>query len=112
MESSSQPLNDASNQIVDNDEQHADPIGDFKKQLEGIINTYGSATNLMEEQISILEKDEEILEEEITCNNEASNTENETTVEMLFERLGKKYFRCKCTLGVVKRKKNDINTIY
>ncbi|XP_017556559.1 beta-taxilin isoform X2 [Pygocentrus nattereri] len=61
MESSSV---DASDQVNGEEEQHVDPMEDFGRQLEDIINTYGSASRLMEEQIAILENEEEKLDEE------------------------------------------------
>ncbi|KAL6485976.1 hypothetical protein MHYP_G00053680 [Metynnis hypsauchen] len=61
MESSSV---DASDQVNGEEEQHVDPMVDFGRQLEDIINTYGSASSLMEEQIAILENEEEKLDEE------------------------------------------------
>ncbi|XP_055042408.2 beta-taxilin isoform X2 [Misgurnus anguillicaudatus] len=55
MEGSDQTTNE---QVNDREEQPVDPMEDFGQQLEDIINTYGSASSLMQEQISILENEE------------------------------------------------------
>ncbi|XP_028858413.1 beta-taxilin isoform X1 [Denticeps clupeoides] len=70
MESNSQPLPDPSVEpndpkLAQNGGDYTDPMEDFTQQLEDIINTYGSAAALMEEQISILETEEEKLAEEV-----------------------------------------------
>lgn len=65
MESGSQPSAGVSEQHSGQEEEKSvDPTEDFSRQLEDIINTYGSASSLMEKKISILEKDEEKLDEE------------------------------------------------
>ncbi|KAB5517273.1 hypothetical protein PHYPO_G00187760 [Pangasianodon hypophthalmus] len=95
MESSSQPSADASDQVSGLEEKPVDPMEVFSRQLEDIINTYGSACSLMEEKISILENDEEKLDEETTAKDLAATTgassspETEHTVSMLLKGLGK-----------------------
>ncbi|KAG9282590.1 beta-taxilin isoform X2 [Astyanax mexicanus] len=86
---------DASDQVNGREEQSVDPMEDFSRQLEDIINTYGSASSLMEEQIAILENEEEkpheeARPEEAATNVEASsNPEKELTAEKLLKGLGK-----------------------
>ncbi|MCI4395877.1 hypothetical protein PGIGA_G00197180 [Pangasianodon gigas] len=95
MESSSQPSADASDQVSGLEEKPVDPMEVFSRQLEDIINTYGSACSLMEEKISILENDEEKLDEETMAKDLAADTgassspETEQTASMLLEGLGK-----------------------
>ncbi|MCJ8750066.1 hypothetical protein PDJAM_G00195140 [Pangasius djambal] len=95
MESSSQPSADASDQVSGLEEKPVDAMEVFSRQLEDIINTYGSACSLMEEKISILENDEEKLDEETMAKDLAANTgassspETEQTASMLLEGLGK-----------------------
>ncbi|KAI7799960.1 beta-taxilin isoform X1 [Triplophysa rosa] len=55
MEGTDQTTNE---QVNGTEEMPADPMEDFSRQLEDIINTYGSASSLMQEQISILESEE------------------------------------------------------
>ncbi|XP_036437124.1 beta-taxilin isoform X2 [Colossoma macropomum] len=92
MESSSV---DASDQVNGEEEQPVDPIEDFGRQLEDIINTYGSASSLMEEQIAILENedeklDEEVGPEEVATSAEASGSpEEEPSAEKVLKGLGK-----------------------
>ncbi|KAK3506925.1 hypothetical protein QTP70_031217, partial [Hemibagrus guttatus] len=90
MESSSQP-SDAIEQVSDVEEKPVDPMEVFSRQLEDIINTYGSACSLLEEKISSLEKDEENLEEESTDANAvvSSDLETEPTASGLLEGLDK-----------------------
>lgn len=64
MESSDQTLESANEQVNGNEDQPEDPMEDFSRQLEDIINTYGAASNLMQEQISILESEEIKADEE------------------------------------------------
>uniref|UniRef100_W5KSX8 Taxilin beta n=1 Tax=Astyanax mexicanus TaxID=7994 RepID=W5KSX8_ASTMX len=86
---------DASDQVNGGEEQSVDAMEDFSRQLEDIINTYGSASSLMEEQIAILENEEEkpheeARPEEAATNVEASsNPEKELTGEKLLKGLGK-----------------------
>ncbi|XP_049336537.1 alpha-taxilin isoform X4 [Astyanax mexicanus] len=86
---------DASDQVNGGEEQSVDPMEDFSRQLEDIINTYGSASSLMEEQIAILENEEEkpheeARPEEAATNVEASsNPEKELTAEKILKGLGK-----------------------
>ncbi|XP_073709298.1 beta-taxilin isoform X2 [Garra rufa] len=61
MEGSDQNTNE---QVIGPEEQPVDPMEDFSRQLEDIINTYGTASSLMQEQISILESEEQKEEEE------------------------------------------------
>lgn len=93
MESSSQPSADASEQLSGlKEEKPVDPMEDFSRQLEDIINTYGSACSLVEEKISILEKDEEKVEVGLDANSEASSSpETEQTASMILEGLGKEH---------------------
>lgn len=70
MESRSQPAADAGEQAVGLEEK---PV-DFSQKLEDIIKEYGSACSLLEEKISILEKDEENLGEETRVTDQAANT--------------------------------------
>ncbi|XP_077076270.1 beta-taxilin isoform X2 [Siphateles boraxobius] len=59
MEGSDQTPESTNEQVdVNEDTQPEDPMEDFSRQLEDIINTYGAASSLMEEQISILESGE------------------------------------------------------
>ncbi|XP_058247974.1 alpha-taxilin isoform X1 [Hemibagrus wyckioides] len=90
MESSSQP-SDASEQVSSVEEKPVDPMEVFSRQLEDIIETYGSACSLLEEKISSLEKDEENLEEESRDANAvvSSNPETEQTASGLLEGLDK-----------------------
>lgn len=92
MESSSQPP-EPSEQVSDVEEKPVDPMEVFSKQLEDIINTYGSACSLLEEKISSLEKDEENLKEKSTApNSEVSRTpETEQSASVLLEGLGKEH---------------------
>lgn len=55
MEGSDQTTNE---QVNGTEEVPADPMEDFSRQLEDIVNTYGTTSNLMQEQISILESEE------------------------------------------------------
>ncbi|TRY81480.1 hypothetical protein DNTS_007239 [Danionella cerebrum] len=76
MEGSDQTEN-TNEQINGSEEEHVDPMEDFSRQLEDIINTYGSASSLMQEQISVLETEErkeeaERAEEEIGPKDAAS----------------------------------------
>ncbi|KAI4882106.1 hypothetical protein NFI96_000105 [Prochilodus magdalenae] len=86
---------DASDQVNGEEEKSVDPMEDFGKQLEDIINTYGSASSLMEEQIAILENEEEKVDdeaapEEVSTSTEASSSpEKEPTAEKLLKGLGK-----------------------
>ncbi|XP_034157930.2 beta-taxilin isoform X1 [Pangasianodon hypophthalmus] len=90
MESSSQPSADASDQVSGLEEKPVDPMEVFSRQLEDIINTYGSACSLMEEKISILENDEEKLDEETTAKDLAATTgASSSPVSMLLKGLGK-----------------------
>ncbi|XP_060770214.1 beta-taxilin isoform X2 [Neoarius graeffei] len=95
MESSSQPSADTGEQVSGLEEKPVDPMEVFSKQLEDIINTYGSACSLLEEKIAILEEDEEKLDEETMAKDLAANTgvcsspETEQTASMLLEGLGK-----------------------
>lgn len=95
MMSSSQSSADASEQVSGQEEKPVDPMEVFSRQLEDIINTYGSACSLMEEEISILEKAEEKLDEvaidkDSDVNSGASsNPETEQTASMILEGLGK-----------------------
>ncbi|KAF4092215.1 hypothetical protein AMELA_G00018230 [Ameiurus melas] len=88
MENSSQPSADISNQVSGLEEKPVDPMEVFNRQLEDIINTYGSACSLMEEKISNLEKDEENLDEEIMAKGVSSSPETEQTASVLLEGLG------------------------
>uniref|UniRef100_A0A672PT47 Taxilin beta n=1 Tax=Sinocyclocheilus grahami TaxID=75366 RepID=A0A672PT47_SINGR len=74
MEGSDQTSENANEQVNDPEEQPVDPMEDFSRQLEDIINTYGAASSLMQEQISILES-EEIKEEEAKADEEADPQE-------------------------------------
>ncbi|XP_072552068.1 beta-taxilin [Salminus brasiliensis] len=88
MESSSA---DSSDQVNGVEEQLVDPMEDFSRQLEDIINQYGSASSLMEEQIAILEDEEEKLDEEarpeeVATSVEASGSpEKDQTTEKLLK---------------------------
>ncbi|XP_017349295.2 beta-taxilin isoform X2 [Ictalurus punctatus] len=88
MENSSQPSADISNQVSGLEEKPEDPMEVFSRQLEDIINTYGSACSLMEEKISNLEKDEENLDEETMAKGVSSSPETEQTASVLLEGLG------------------------
>lgn len=100
MESSSQPSADPSEQLSVPEEKPVDPMDVFSRQLEDIINTYGSAHSLLEEKISILEKDEEKLDEETMLKDLAANAEGsssaetEQTASMALEGLGKEHALC------------------
>ncbi|XP_048063282.1 beta-taxilin isoform X1 [Megalobrama amblycephala] len=63
MEGSDQTSESANEQVDGSEEQLVDPMEDFSRQLEDIINTYGAASSLMQEQISILESEEKKQEE-------------------------------------------------
>lgn len=91
MENSSQPSADISNQVSGLEEKPEDPMEVFSRQLEDIINTYGSACSLMEEKISNLEKDEENLDEETMAKGVSSSPETEQTASVLLEGLGKEH---------------------
>ncbi|XP_060738625.1 alpha-taxilin isoform X1 [Tachysurus vachellii] len=90
MESSSQ-ASDSGEKVNSVEEKPVNPMEVFSKQLEDIINTFGSASSLLEEKISSLEKDEENLEEETTDANKvvSSNPETEQTASGLLEGLSK-----------------------
>lgn len=64
MEGSDQTSESANEQVNGPEEQPVDPMEDFSRQLEDIINMYGAASSLMQEQISILESEERREEEE------------------------------------------------
>ncbi|KAM9497053.1 beta-taxilin isoform 1-T1 [Clarias gariepinus] len=92
----SAPQLSASDQANCVEEKPVDPMEVFSRQLEDIINTYGSACSLMEEKISILqEEDEEKLYEETMAKDMDANTgtcsspETEQTASQLLEGLGK-----------------------
>ncbi|KAK1795953.1 hypothetical protein P4O66_008853 [Electrophorus voltai] len=89
MESSSQPSVNASDHVNGVEEQ--DPMEAFSRQLEDIISTYGSASSLMEEQISVLEKEDEKPEEEAAAEVVVASAEGgkESTAEKLLKGLGK-----------------------
>ncbi|XP_076873450.1 beta-taxilin isoform X2 [Brachyhypopomus gauderio] len=95
MESSSQPPANASDQVNTSDQvngvEEQEPMEDFSRQLEDIINTYGSASSLMEEQISILENKEEELEEETMVEDVVARADGgkESPAEKLLRGLGK-----------------------
>ncbi|XP_067273964.1 alpha-taxilin isoform X1 [Pseudorasbora parva] len=74
MEGSDQTSESANEQVDGNEEQLVDPMEDFSRQLEDIINTYGAASSLMQEQISILESEEKG-EEEVKADEEAEPKE-------------------------------------
>ncbi|XP_016324809.1 beta-taxilin-like isoform X1 [Sinocyclocheilus anshuiensis] len=74
MEGSDQTSENANEQVNDPEEQPVDPMEDFSRQLEDIINTYGAASSLMQEQISILESEEK-KEEEAKADEEADPQE-------------------------------------
>uniref|UniRef100_A0A672PQ76 Taxilin beta n=1 Tax=Sinocyclocheilus grahami TaxID=75366 RepID=A0A672PQ76_SINGR len=80
MEGSHQTSENANEQVNVPEEQPVDPMEDFSRQLEDIINTYGAASSLMQEQISILES-EEIKEEEAKADKEADPQEAGATPE-------------------------------
>ncbi|GAA6065537.1 beta-taxilin isoform X2 [Tachysurus ichikawai] len=90
MESSSQ-ASDSGEKVNSVGEKPMNPMEVFSKQLEDIINTFGSASSLLEEKISSLEKDEENLEKETTDANTvvSSNPETEQTPSGLLEGLSK-----------------------
>ncbi|XDV41500.1 hypothetical protein PO909_010365, partial [Leuciscus waleckii] len=87
MEGSDQTPESANEQANGNEEQPEDPMEDFGRQLEDIINTYGAASSLMEEQISILESDEKKADEEAEPK-EAAEKEQKTDKKLL-KSLGK-----------------------
>lgn len=96
MESGSQPSAGVSEQLSGlEEEKSVDPTEYFSRQLEDIINTYGSACSLMEEKISILEKDEERLDEETMYkgldnkSGPSSSPAAEQTASTVLEELGK-----------------------
>ncbi|XP_059354404.1 beta-taxilin isoform X1 [Carassius carassius] len=74
MEGIDQTSENANEQVNDPEEQPVDPMEDFSRQLEDIINTYGVASSLMQEQISILESEEK-KEEEAKADEEADPQE-------------------------------------
>ncbi|XP_051581125.1 beta-taxilin isoform X1 [Myxocyprinus asiaticus] len=78
MEGSDQTSENSTEQVSGTEEQPADPMEVFSRQLEDIINTYGSASSLMQEQISILETNEE---EEAKADEEAAPKEAEASPE-------------------------------
>ncbi|XP_066533459.1 beta-taxilin [Hoplias malabaricus] len=86
---------DASDQVNGDEKQAMDPMEDFGQQLEDIINTYGSASSLMEEQITILKNEEEKLEDEarpeelVTSEDASSSPEKKSTAENVLKGLGK-----------------------
>ncbi|XP_016393014.1 alpha-taxilin isoform X1 [Sinocyclocheilus rhinocerous] len=80
MEGSHQTSENANEQVNGPLEQPVDPMEDFSRQLEDIINTYGAASSLMQEQISILES-EERKEEEAKADKEADPQEAGATPE-------------------------------
>ncbi|XP_026993822.2 alpha-taxilin isoform X1 [Tachysurus fulvidraco] len=90
MESSSQ-ASDSGEKVNSVEEKPVNPMEVFSKQLEDIINTFGSASSLLEEKISSLEKDEENLEEKTTDANTvlSNNPETEQTASGLLEGLSK-----------------------
>ncbi|XP_026146498.1 beta-taxilin isoform X2 [Carassius auratus] len=80
MEGSDQTSENTNEQVNSPEEQPVDPTEDFSRQLEDIINTYGAASSLMQEQISILES-EERKEEEAKADKEADSQEAGATPE-------------------------------
>ncbi|XP_043075817.1 alpha-taxilin isoform X2 [Puntigrus tetrazona] len=95
MEGSDQTSENANEQVNGPEEQAVDPMEDFSRQLEDIINTYGAASNLMQEQISILESEEK-KEEEANADKEAGPQEagaspekEQTADKKLLKGLGK-----------------------
>lgn len=74
MEGSDQTSESANEQVDGSEEQLVDPMEDFSRQLEDIINTYGAASSLMQEQISILESEEK-KQEEVKADEEAEPKE-------------------------------------
>uniref|UniRef100_A0A8C2JAF3 Taxilin beta a n=1 Tax=Cyprinus carpio TaxID=7962 RepID=A0A8C2JAF3_CYPCA len=74
MEGSDQTSENTNEQVNEPEEQPVDPMEDFSRQLEDIINTYGTASSLMQEQISILESEEK-KEEEAKADEEADPQE-------------------------------------
>uniref|UniRef100_A0A8C2I3K0 Taxilin beta a n=1 Tax=Cyprinus carpio TaxID=7962 RepID=A0A8C2I3K0_CYPCA len=80
MEGCDQTSENPNEQVSCPEEQPVDPMEDFSRQLEDIINTYGAASNLMQEQISILEA-EERKEEEAKADKEANPQEAGATPE-------------------------------
>ncbi|KAI5627158.1 beta-taxilin isoform X2 [Silurus asotus] len=95
MEKNPPPSTDATDQVSGLEEKPVDPMEVFSRQLEDIINTYGSACSLMEEKIAILEKDEERLDEADKAKDSAvnpgvnGNPETEQVSGVLLEELGK-----------------------
>ncbi|XP_051511788.1 beta-taxilin-like isoform X1 [Myxocyprinus asiaticus] len=79
MEGSGQTSENTNEQVNGTEEQPTDPMEVFSRQLEDIINTYGSASSLMEEQISILETKERVEEEESKADEEAAPKEAEAS---------------------------------
>ncbi|XP_051955208.1 beta-taxilin-like isoform X2 [Xyrauchen texanus] len=80
MEGSGQTSENTIEQVNGTEEQPTDPMEVFSRQLEDIINTYGSASSLMEEQISILETKETMEgEEDIKADEEAAPKEAEAS---------------------------------
>jgi len=82
MEGSDQTLESANEQVNGIEEQPNDPMEDFSRQLEDIINTYGAASNLMQEQISILESEEKKADDN-TEPKEASEKEQKADKKLL-----------------------------
>ncbi|KAI5094364.1 beta-taxilin isoform X1 [Silurus meridionalis] len=95
MEKNPPPSTDATDQVRGLEEKPVDPMEVFSRQLEDIINTYGSACSLMEEKIAMLEKDEERLDEANKAKDLAVNPgvngspETEQMFGVLLEELGK-----------------------
>nr|XP_005160864.1 beta-taxilin isoform X1 [Danio rerio]XP_691474.4 beta-taxilin isoform X1 [Danio rerio] len=95
MEGSDQISENVNEQVNESEEQQVDPMEDFSRQLEDIINTYGSASSLMQEQISILEseegKDEEAKADEESESKEvaAGADKEQNTEKKLLKGLGK-----------------------
>ncbi|KAK7150991.1 hypothetical protein R3I93_012051 [Phoxinus phoxinus] len=83
MEGSDQTPESANEQVDGNEEQPEDPMEDFSRQLEDIINTYGAASSLMQEQISILECEEEKADEEAKPK-EAAEKEQKAEKKLLY----------------------------
>ncbi|XP_056336877.1 beta-taxilin isoform X2 [Danio aesculapii] len=96
MEGSDQTSENVNEQVNDSEEQQVDPMEDFSRQLEDIINTYGSASSLMQEQISILESEEGKEDEEVKADEESESKEvaagadkEQKTEKKLLKGLGK-----------------------
>lgn len=84
MESRSQPAVDAGEQATGVGEK---PV-DFSQKLEDILKEYGSACSLLEEKISILEKDEE---DQAATTGGSRNPETGPTACTTPEELGKEH---------------------